>query len=82
MPASVTVEGGDLDRIWIASRTPLWNHLLSRSTILMFWESTLCLLYPILWPTGDEFFMFFESLFEGSFRSVPNVLVCQFIFML
>ena len=37
---------GDLDRIWIASRTPLWNHLLSRSIILTFWESTLCLLYP------------------------------------
>ena len=34
---------GDLDRIWIASRTPIWNHLLSRSTILMFWVSTLCL---------------------------------------
>ena len=25
----------DLDRIWIASRTPSWNHLLSRSTIMM-----------------------------------------------
>ena len=33
----VTVEGGGgLDRIWIASRTPLWNQLLSRSTILIF----------------------------------------------
>ena len=38
---------GDLDRIWIASRTLLWNHLLSGSIIVMFWESTLCLLYPI-----------------------------------
>ena len=35
----------DLDRIWIAYRTPLWNHLLSRSTILMFWESIPCVYY-------------------------------------
>ena len=47
MPASLPVEsGGDPDWIWIASRMPLWNHLLSQSTILMFWGCTLakCLL--------------------------------------
>ena len=45
MPASIMVEGGgsgsDLDCFSDASK----NHLLSRSTIPMFWESTLCLLY-------------------------------------
>ena len=47
MPASVTVEGGGsgsyLNCFSDASLEPPAR---SRSTILMFWESTLCLLYP------------------------------------
>ena len=47
MPASVTVEGGGSG--W--GLGCFLNHLLSLSTILVFWESTLCLLYPIPgWP--------------------------------
>ena len=69
--ASVKVEGGDLDPMWIASQTPLLNHLPSWSTILKFWEFTLCLLYPIWWSTGDEIMKCSLRLclrFEGSFR--------------
>ena len=85
MPASVTVEGGgsgsDLDCFSDASL----DHLLSRSTILIFWESTLCLLHPIWGQSGDEsFLVFFESLFEDSFHFADvtgfTVLACQLVY--
>ncbi len=34
--------------------TPLWNHLLSRSNILILPVSSLCWWNSMWWPTGDE----------------------------
>ncbi len=45
---------GDLERIWRASLTPLWNHLLSQSNILILSVSSLFWWNPMWWPTGDE----------------------------
>ncbi len=44
----------DLERIWRASLTPLWKHLLSWSNILILSLSSLCWWTPMWWPTGDE----------------------------
>ncbi len=68
--ASIPVERDrDLERMWRASLSPPWNHLLSRSNILILSLSSLCWWNPMWWLTENESLLCSFSITCWSFQS-------------